>query len=238
MPASALEQLEQQYRSAGWWRNRWGQRRFREASLALLRSAAPDGLVLVGPNLGFEIPQPFSEFFEPIEFGVRDDQWQVLSGEHPTRHERVRTIALWVWGGILFVAFIPFAVSILFAQRISHVFGVLFFAFAGTTIFTLAIVWLSKILHGKWFLLPGAVAIVRGRRDGTGGVELLTRLDSLALIRWVSNGKSSTLVLELQRSDREKYRRPVTDREAISFLASWQSPLPPPAAEQVRELAT
>lgn len=237
LPADVLERLERQFRSAGWWRDRWRQRGFRDLSREILRTAAPDGLVIVGPNMGFSIPPPFHELFEPLEFGVSDDQWQVLSGDPPTRHERIMQIALWAWSAVLLGCLVPIVTWIIFAGQIPRTMSYLFGVFAGIPLFTLAIIFLVKTLHGKWFLMPGAVAVIRGRPGRGGRAELFTRLDSVASIRWVSNGKSSSLVLELHRSGQDKRHRPIRDREAIAFLAAWQSRLPPRATDHVQELA-
>ncbi len=91
-------------------------------------------------------------------------------------------------------------------------------------------------LGGKWFLLPGAVAIVRARGRPSERLVLCTRRDSCVAIRYIRSGKTTVLVAEVWLADGRSRRRAVSEREALSLLAAWQSPLPPPARERLGEL--
>lgn len=236
-PESA-ERLDRIFRKHSWWVDRWHNKKFRSALLDMLATEARGGLAIVGPRMGFELPPPFREFFEPIEFGVSDDQWNVLSGDAPTKQERVAQVGLWIGAIIGIVALVPvglaFMNSPLAFTRIGMPMGGVL---AAAVVFTVAIVWATKLSMGKWFLLPGAVAVVPYKARKGQRVVLLTRFEHVAVIRWVSNGKSSSLMLEFWSKGAKRYRRPVSDRTAISFLAAWQSPFAPPTPQQVQELA-
>ncbi|MBL8877722.1 MAG: hypothetical protein JNG88_01280 [Phycisphaerales bacterium] len=238
LATDAAQRLNDAFRKRSWWVDRWHNRKFRAAALNMLKAESPGGLAIIGPRMGFEIPPPFREFFEPIEFGVSDDQWNVLSGDAPTKQERITRVALWIFAILGIIALVPMVIvlmgSPLAFTRIGLPMGGMLI---GVAIFTVAIVWATKLSMGRWFLLPGAVAIVPHSRRSGPRVVLLTRHEHVAVIRWVSNGKSSTLMLEFWNNGKKRYHRPVSDRTAISFLAAWQSPLPPPTPEQVRELA-
>lgn len=235
---AAVSALESVFRNCRWWIDRWHNRKFRSAALEMLNRGAPEGLAIVGPRMSYEIPKPFCEFFEPIEFGVSDDQWNVLSGDAPTRQEQITRVAAWVFAVVGLIAMVPVVLSFMYSGHIlSRITLPIAGAIVGALVFTGAIVWIVRIATGKWFLLPGAVAIIPHKPRNGRRVELLTRQNCIAVIRLVSNGKSSTLMLELWTPDGRRYRRPVSDRTAISFLAAWQSPLAPPTVDQVQELA-
>lgn len=235
LPAGALARLETAFRSGPWYLDRWSRRKFRQAAAEVLASEAREGLILLGPRLPFDAPPPFGEFFEPIELGARDGQLRLLSGSAPTRQERQVRIVAYVLG-------IPLAIALLGAlllvlrrgsMRVVAVFcGVVLLV--GSVVFGVQM--LSR-LGGRWFLLPGAVAIARPRGGGSGRLALCTRRDTCVLVRYVSTGKSTVLIAELWPADGRRWRRAMSHREAIGLLAAWQSPLPPPERERLGELA-
>jgi hypothetical protein len=232
---AALQRLEAALRASTWYRGRWSRREFRQTVMDILRSDAAGGLAVVSPRLGIEAPAPFVEFFEPIELGAGDAQLKTLSGDAPTRQERVHRWLLLVLAAAGLGVLGPFFVVLLFggAYRIVMTI-VLLLAANGAIIFVAAA--LTSVLE-TWFLLPGAVAVRRNRGRPQDRLTLLTRYDTFALLRHVAAGKAVILALELWSADGRKRRRAVSDREAISFLAAWQSPLPPPTREQLAELA-
>lgn len=236
LDAAALGSLEGAFRRVPWWRDRWTHASFRSRLDAMRRDELRDGVALVGPHTVAHVPPPFDDAFEPIELGVSDPQLRTLSGEAETRHERQ---SAWVLRILAVVGVIAGAWLLIYWLRggSTRVAGLI----VGVALFTALLIPLARALSrigGHWYLLPGAAAIVRPRRKRPADRLLLcTRLDSFASIRLVSTGKSTFILLELVRNDGRRFRRPVSDREALSFLAAWQSPLPPPSPERLTELA-
>lgn len=237
LPADTVQRLESEYRAGHWFLDRWTRRRFRVAAARTMQTEAEGGLVLLGPRFDFEVPPPFTELFEPIPLssgiGRQAAQLQTLTGPEPTRQERKNIVVNRLLDAIaglivLGLLFGPFPRS----QRI-----LLLLAANGAIAALVAalIVWLRRI-RGRWFLLPAAVAIVGGIGRPPGALIRLTRFDAFAVLRKVHTGKATVLVLELVSITGRGYRHAVTDREAISFLAAWQSPRPPPSLEELREL--
>lgn len=207
--------------------------------MALEVTRAPDqaGIVVLGPHMPFEPPPPFDEFFEPIRLlggtGGRDPRLVTLSGEKPTRDERLARIGLPVLYCLALVAAAALLVSALQTRSLREP-GKVLTGLMGTA----AILWAALALGRlgrRWYLVPGGVAIVR--RIGTPRARILvcTPRDTAASLRYVSTGKTTALLLELWRAERH-WKRVVSEREAISFLAAWRSGLAPPAMAQLREL--
>lgn len=230
----ALDELTAAWRATPWYRDAWSYSKFRGAALQFMLRRAPGGLAFVGRGLRIERPPPFTDPFEPIEFGSGDDQFEVLSGPKPTREERVARYAKW------FFAFIGAAVVV--ALGVGWLTGVDDRIAAGIIVSVLVlagVIGLVMLLGGlgrKWFLLPGAIAVVRARGEPRARLQLYTRHDSCAVLRYVSTGKTVVRMLELWSTRERPIRRAVTEREALAFLAAWQSPRPPPERERLADL--
>jgi hypothetical protein len=68
-------------------------------------------------------------------------------------------------------------------------------------------------------------------------ITRLTPSEALASIRWVQAGQARVLLLEIAARDGRNWKRVLSDRQAMAFLAAWRCPLPPPAVERLAELA-
>lgn len=235
LPPAALEPLERVLRPWPWFGDRWWKRTVRDAASDLLRTAARGGVAIVGPRMRFQIPSPFEAAFEPIRLGTNDPQLRTLGGDAPTRQERAARVGLWVLAGLGLVLAAPVVIAAFFRALPRRAALTVLGAIGAAALGVLVGVQLSR-LGAAWFLLPGAVAIVRRRRPVGERLTLCTRFEYWALLRYVSTGKTVVLVLELRSAEGRSFRRPVSEREAISFLAAWQSPLPPPPPERLVEL--
>ena len=234
-----LQRLESAFRSAPWWRDRWTNRIFRAAALGIARERG--GLALIGPGMSFDNPPPFGEFFEPIEIarglGDNSDELKTLSGPTPTRQERISQVFIWILWLAGLVLIIGMIVAFFRGLPTRAVLGL-----AGAGVLFALIMMLVVVIHrlaGRWYLLPGGIAIVRrpARRGQAPRVTVLSRAETCLALRYVSNGKTVTLKLELWTPLAKRLERPVSEREAISVLAAWQSPHRPPPDERLQELS-
>ncbi|MGE0480197.1 MAG: hypothetical protein AB7Q17_06960 [Phycisphaerae bacterium] len=230
----ALSELNAAWRATPWYRDPWSFAKFRGAALDVMFRGAPAGLAFIGRGVRIEPPPPFTDPFEPIEFGSGDDQFDVLSGPTPTREERVARFAKWIIGIIGAAVVVSLGVGWLVGGDDRIAAAMLFGALAIAAVVT--VVALLGGLGGKWFLLPGAIAVVRARGEPRARLQLYTRRDSCAVLRYVSTGKTVVLMLELWSTRGRPARRAVTEREAMAFLAAWQSPLPPPERDRLADI--
>ncbi len=222
-------------RAAGFWMlDRWSRKSFRQAAVRELREPAAGGLVIVATGSGIPVPPPFSEHFEPVQLGAGDPQLQTIVGPELTRDERIGWYVNRVLAALV-GAIMLFALGALFFRSFRRA-GLLALVLMGALVAIVVVVHHLANLTAEWHLLPGAVAIVRRGRTGAARLRVLRRDSACALLRYVSNGKTTMLVLELWDETGRAERRPVTDREAIAFLATWRSPLPPPDDARLREL--
>lgn len=241
LPPDALQFLEAAYRSAPWWRDRWTCPGFRAAAREVMRKQG--GLAILGPGVSFEVPPPFVEMFEPIELGLvvgrNTERLRVISGDTSTHWRGWPVVQRIGWGllgicGLLFCWFFIFYVI----PRLPPM---------GLLVFTISILCTGLIVQlvlmsqrgvGRLFLIPAAIAVVRGpaRRGQPARVTVLSRRDSCLVFRYVSTGKSAHLCLELLTHAGRSLRRAVSKDEARSALAAWQSPLTPPPDERLQEL--
>lgn len=234
-----LQRLESAFRTAPWWRDRWSDRAFRTAAKDIVRQKG--GLAIIGSGMSFDNPPPFAEVFEPIEIaiglGSNADQLKTLSGAAPTREERVSRIIVWIlW---------LFGLAVLVGLIVAYFRGlpprVLVF-FGGTIALAASVLTLVVVLKrrgGRWYLVPGGVAIVRrpARRGNAPRVTVLSRADTCLAFRLVSNGKTVMRMMELWTPLDKRLHRSVSEREAISVLAAWQSPHCSPPDERLQELS-
>lgn len=234
LASAALVRLVAGWKSCPWYRDRWNWRGLAAAVAATQAAEAPGGLVLIADRVPFDNPPPFAEFFEPIPLGSWDRRLKTLSGEAPTRQERGNRIALWIVGVIVAVLLVPLALAII--RHGWHLASVLMLGNIVLAAAVIALVVALRNLAGRWYLLPGAVAIVRRWKQGPDRLLLLTPRDAWATIRYVSTGKTVVLVVELRPPTGRRLHTTVSEREAISFLAAWQSPHPPPTRAQLAEL--
>lgn len=234
LPAAALDRLEAALGGGVWFGDRFARKTFRAAALETLRREAPAGLAIVGPGMHFDVPPPFSEHFEPIQLGVGDAQLKTLSGAAPTRQERYAKLAI-----AFSVALVALVLTMMLLPTIRtgnpRLIGVPLFAVAMIGL-VLAIVFGLRSMAGTWYLVPGAVAIVRAYGPRAERLALRTRLDSCLVIRYVRSGKTVVLCAELLSEKGRTRRTGVSEREALSLLAAWQSPRPPPPPAQLQEL--
>lgn len=234
LPAAALERLETALGAGVWFGDRFARKAFRAAVLETLRREAPAGLAIIGPGMHFEVPPAFSEHFEPIQLGVGDAQLKTLSGAAPTRQERYAGVTLAFVGALVALVLTMMLLPTIRTGN-PRLIGVPLFAVA-TIGLTLAIVFGLRRLAGTWYLLPGAVAVVRAYGPRAERLALRTRLDSCLVVRYVRAGKTVVLCAELLNERGRLLRMRVSEREALSLLAAWQSARPPPAPEQLQEL--
>lgn len=236
-----LEHLEQAFHRASWWRDRWRQPVFRAAALNSARSAGA-GLVLIGPGAISEIPPAFDEFFEPIELhggmGDRTDELKTLSGEHPTSQERVGSVLRWLGaiGGVALLAGGIFALRAGVPTQVIWLIGL-------GILLPLAIIGLASLAGGfgaRWFLVPGGVAILRrpAKRGRPPRVTVFHRGNAVLTFRMVSTGKTSVLMMEIWTLAGKSPKIAVSEREAMSTIATWQSRQTPPADARLEGLVT
>lgn len=229
-----LRELQTALHSSAWFTDRLANRRFQAAARAVLRSHAPGGLIVLGPGLGFEPPPPFVEAFEPIQLGADDPQLQTLAGPGLTRQERQTRVIFWILGILGAGIYVTF---LLMWLRGGSAWPALGLGLTGAMVaVTIGLARSLMKLGGHWYLLPGSVAVVRRRGRPQDRLILRTRFDTVAVLRMVFTGNVLVLTLELWGHESRKMSRSVSDREAISFLAAWQSPLPPPPRERLDEL--
>lgn len=240
LPADAVQQLQQVFRGTPWWSDGWGHRRFRAAARSVLHTHG--SLALLGSGIAFDAPPPFPEFFEPIEIAgrlfVERERLKTLSGTAPTRQEKGGRIALIIVGVAALAIAGFFLLTYLFGLLAPRVIVILL---AGNAIIAGAIAAVMLIVLGRaarWFLVPGAIAIVRrpSRRGQPARVTVIPRSAACLVFRYVSTGKTVVLHAELWTHADRVVRRAVSDREAISILAAWQSPQTPPTDEQLQEV--
>lgn len=235
LPAPALNRLASVFKSIPWYRDRWSHRTFRRALLHSLHTDAAAGLVVLGPGVPFTPPLPFTEAFEPVELGAADERLKILSGDAPTRQEVQTRRALWVVLPGVALLFLAGAIAAYIRARpqiqvlapIAIFFAIVIATLAATIRWALG--W-----RGRWYLLPAAVAIIYRRKKPP--LKLLTRFNTCALIRYVNAGKTVVLALELLSRDSTRSMTSITQREAVSFLAAWQSPHAPPDPDELTEL--
>lgn len=239
LPPAVVANLEAAYNERPWWRDRWTAARFKSAARDALH--AHGSLVVLGPRMQFDVPPPFAEFFEPIEVAVglgdQTERLKTISGEKPTREEQWRWVILVIAGVSVIGFLIPFGLAFMRGLAIREM-GIISAAFLLTGLIIVGILALKR-LSGRWYLVPGGIAVVRRpiRRGRPARVTVLSRTDSVLAFRYVSTGKTTVLYAELWTHAGKRIRRPVSQREAISILAAWQSPLTPPPDERLQELA-
>ncbi len=236
----AVERLQSAFGATRWWRDRWAARGFLDAARDVMRQEG--GLAILGPGMSFDVPPPFSEMFEPIEIGrglgYERERLKVLSGEAPTRQEKLGRIGM-VIGGVVAVAMGAFLlVSTWGGIRVEGVLGI--GGFLAVIAIVIALVVALQRRSGRWFLIPSGIAVVRRppRPGHPPRVTVLSREDTTAVFRWVSTGKTTVLYLELWTHAGKRFRRPVSEREAISVLAAWQSRQSAPPDERLQELVS
>lgn len=237
LDAGSLARLESALRSAKWWQDRYVAREFISALLSVHQSISSGGLAVLAAEVGFSAPSPFVEPFEPIQLGRRDPQLRVLSGADNTKQEKQMLVVGWVLTVVGLGVAIWLAVAYLMGRgrHFGLIFAILFVATPAVCGLVVALQTLGK----RWYLVPSGVAIIGGRGpDGRQRLEMCTRLNSVPVFRMVSTGKTTILMVEMLRIDGRRFRKAVSEREALSLLAAWQSPLDPPPAEQLAELAS
>ena len=240
LPSDALLRLETAFGAGSWWRDKWTAKAFHEAARNVLRKHG--GLVLIGPSVKFEVPPPFSEMFEPIEIstGLGDDRERltILSGEKPTRQERWSRVGRWI--AVFAILFFLAVMTIAYLRGLPRqAITIIMLAFTGTGLF----VWLAVTLSrygDRCFLVPGGVAMIRRpvRRGQPPRVTVLSRADSCMVFRYVNQGKTVVFKMELWTHAGRTVSRAVSDREAMSLLATWLGVMTPPDDDKLMELVS
>ncbi len=235
LPIAAINRLAAVFKSIPWYRDRWSHRTFRAALLGTLRTDAPAGLVVLGPGMPFEPPPPFTEAFEPIELGAGDERLKVLSGDTPTRQELLTRRTLWVVlpGAALLAIAGLIAAFIRARAQIQAMMPIFIMLAIGVALVASAVRWVAR-WRGRWYLLPSSIAVIDRREKPP--LKLHTRFNTCAIIRYVNAGKTVVLALELLSEPSKRRMRAVTQREAVSVLAAWQCPHPPPELDELTEL--
>lgn len=240
LPADALQRLEASFRAIPWWRDKWTAKTFRVAARDVHREHG--GLVLIGPGVKFDIPPPFLEMFEAIEIGtgLGDDgeRLKVLSGDAPTSQERWRRIGKWIAVTIA-TAFVLMFGALIFRGMPQRVLYVVLGAIGFNALVVLGIFSIQG-MGKRCFLIPGGIALVRRpvRRGQPPRITVLSRRDSCVVIRYVHHGKTVVLTLELWTHAGGKVSRAVSEREAMSLIATWQGTVTPPGDEKLMELVS
>lgn len=240
LPSDALLRLETAFGAGSWWRDKWTAKAFRAAARDVLREHG--GLVLIGPSVKFEVPPPFSEMFEPIEIstGLSDDRERLktISGEAPTREERWQRVGKWIAVFFGFLGVLMLWVAYLHGMPKKAVM-ILVPMMAGIFLLTFGIISLVR-LSGRWFLIPGGIAMVRRpiRRGQPPRVTVLSRRDSCLVLRYVHAGKVTVLTAELLTHSRKTVSRALSEREAVSLVATWQGEATPPDDSKLMELVS
>ena len=240
LPSDALLRLETAFGAGSWWRDKWTAKAFREAARDVLREHG--GLVLIGPSVKFEVPPPFSEMFEPIEIstGLGDDRERLktISGEEPTRQERWTRVGRWI--AVFAILFGLAAMTLAYLRGLPRqAITIIMLSIGGTGV----IVWLAVTLSrygDRCFLVPGGVAMIRRpvRRGQPPRVTVLSRTDSCLVFRYVTQGKTVVLKMELWTHAGRTVSRGVSEREAMSLLATWQGEMSPPDDSKLMELVS
>lgn len=238
LPPEVLARLQAAFRGVPWYRDPWPNRATRTAIFAELTRGL-NGLVLIGPRMGFDDPAPFDEMFEPILFrgvlgDLGDQQLQIVSGGHRTRQDMLLRIG-WTIGGVaLFLAALGAAYG--WWRGAGRQVALVGTMILGSLAFAVMLGMILDYLRGRWFIVPGGVVIVSNRRDARTRISLRTPRDTAAMLRYVSNGKSTILTLELWSAEGRRWHRAVSEREAVAFLAAWQSNQEPPTLDELAEL--
>lgn len=239
LPADLTECLEGAFRRVPWWRDRWADRGFRSTALGIARDFGC-GLVIFGPGRMFEVPPAFDRFFEPIELfgglGSNTAALKTISGDKPTREESLGRYSLAILALLAICGAVLFLIGYLrgFPARaalpVLLVFAIIPVVFFGVRAL--------RGIGGRWFLVPGGIAIFRRplRSGRPPRITLLTPANSFLMFRYISNGKTVMLVMEVSTLAGLRLRRTVSEREGMSVVASWRSNVTPPADEQLEEL--
>ncbi|MFN0137202.1 MAG: hypothetical protein ACKVS9_13925 [Phycisphaerae bacterium] len=238
---AGLQRIQEAYRRVPWYRDRLASATFRREVGQIEAEFAPSGLVFLVGKLPFEVPPAFHEFFEPIELKLvrfasqlADDPMQMLSGEAPTRQERFARVGGYIIVATLAAIFLPIAITLLVGGQY-RVLATIFGALAANFALIVLILWLARFA-GRWYLIPRGVVIRRSFGLARRRTIVRDRRDTIAMLRYVHTGKSHHLNLDLWSPAGRRWSRPVSEREAISFLAAWQSRREPPTREQLQEL--
>lgn len=225
LPVEYLARLEAAFRAGRWWRDRWADRAFRAEARRVMRECG--GLVLLGPGVKFEIPPAFDEFFEAIEiatpFWERDGRLKTISGEAPTREERVGAVFKVIGIVIAVLLGLGFVLGFFlgFPFRAYRIIGL---TLLGWTALVFLIVQLVRI-RAHVYLVPGGLAVVRRppRKGRPPRITVFSRDDSCMVFRLVSTGKTVVMMLELWTHAGRTVGRAVSQREAMSAVAVWKS---------------
>lgn len=226
-----LDELQTVFRNTPWYSDGYTHKRFRSATRRIFETFPERGLAFVGTSVKIDIPPPFSKRFEPVELGSGDTQLGTLSGKPRKRRVSGTTQAV-----IFFVLLAAFTIGMMFLRgRVFRVALLIAGIFAATSILVALIIMLQRSA-GAWYLVPGGVAITRRFQKGAKRLVVLTRYDSWVVMRWISNGKTSVLMLEIFGTDGTRFRKGINYPDAESFFGAWQCPHPPPSREMLAEL--
>ncbi|MDX2198831.1 MAG: hypothetical protein SF069_07650 [Phycisphaerae bacterium] len=234
MPSIALDLLQSAIRAVPWYRTVWTHPELRQRALRVLKRHAKEGF-LIDASFGRVAESPaFGQRFEPIKLGDNDPQLRLLSGSEKTREEKRKIVAAWV-AALLCTGVLG---TIYYDAMLTGRGGRLGIILVGLLLFvgvTAAIGGVISAYRPKWYLVPGGVAVVRRPGGSKPPVTIFSRRNSIPVLRCVQIGKTTILACELWSESASESRR-VSEREAISLKATWQSPRLPPSAESLSGL--
>lgn len=188
-------------------------------------------IVFYRSSIARELPPVFDEAFEAIELGTRDPALRTLTGSHATREENAQRFALTLAVAIAVVFSSIALISLFFGSRTVAT-ALLFVPLA--IVIGVVLGHFLQAISPRWLLVPGGVVIAQ-RRRGELISELLTPQTTIAFLGDQHAHNHRIRYLRLCTRTRA-YRRNLSQREQLAFLAAWPSPVPPPRLHEIREL--
>ncbi len=190
-----------------------------------------------------EIPPPATVTFEPIPLDETHPSLEYLasSGEQQAKavaRKRARAVKrMMIRYGIPLVLVIQLFANALPQALVHGLSRWTSWLFVGSLLFALACIlaynWYRQN-HFEWILVPGGVVLRKSRLLASGSsIDLLTPANSILLIRPAQAGWSAQLH---QHKSTRPYTTHVTELERSALLATWQSLVPTPEPEKLREL--
>jgi len=179
---------------------------------------------LLSHEVTFDTPDAFDEFFEPIEicgmFSSRNERFKAVSGEEPTREERdapILKLLNYCVRSLLVVVLVYsrlMGLPRIVQLNADRMLMAMAFVVAGAYGVHLVI-----RAQARLYLVPGGVAVVRGaiRRFRSARISVHSRMNTCLVFRKVGRN----LMMELWPPEGKIVRRPISEREAISVIATW-----------------
>jgi hypothetical protein len=202
-------------------------------------------IYLMGPKAEVPIPPPIQVPFEPQELVESNGALLeiVLSGSGESLESLVPRNRVALWQRLKIYLGVPLMVFAWVAGLFFHILsqGSRLSTAAAPIFVTLAIVGAAlfvRAMGGRWFLVPGGVALRRSPLRPR-GVMLFTRENAFLVIRVVhvsGRGTNWSLWNATVHSRARTAKRRLTRTECIALLAGWLSPVQPPTPKQMVDL--